>query len=158
MSKDNAPQSKALGVKIPQSKTPQSKTPRSKAAVILMLVFVFALNALLFSCTEASTPASAEITVQPQETGPEQLNLLLAGDLMCQRRQQKAAFDGKEYDFSYAFDYIREILDSGDIVIGNLETPVSTSKPAGDGAPKDQWPALPQRAGGLSRRPARRGL
>lgn len=134
MSKDNAPQSKALGVKMPRSKTPRGKTPRSKtprgkAAVILMLVFVFALDALLFSCTEASTPASAEITVQPQETGPEQLNLLLAGDLMCQRRQQKAAFDGKEYDFSYAFDYIREILDSGDIVIGNLETPVSTSNP-----------------------------
>ena len=95
----------------------------------LLLVF-FLIIPCLSSCTEDSVPVSSDVTNQPQEAAESrQLSLLLAGDLMCQRRQQRAAFDGKKYDFNYAFDYIRDILNSADVVIGNLETPVSTSAP-----------------------------
>lgn len=103
-----------------------NQIPR-KLAVLLILFFLLA--SLLSSCMEAAVPANGQLTAEPQVTKKGQLNLLLAGDLMCQRKQQQAAFNGKDYDFNYAFDYVREILSSGDIVIGNLETPVSTSMP-----------------------------
>ena len=98
-----------------------------KVSVLFILFFLLASS--FSSCMEAAAPSDNQPAAEPQVTREGQLNLLLAGDLMCQRRQQRAAFDGKEYDFNYAFDYVREILSSGDIVIGNLETPVSTSMP-----------------------------
>ena len=59
------------------------------------------------------------------------MRVILTGDLMCQYKQQKDAFDGKKYDFNYAFDYVRGILEEGDLVIGNLETNISPSSPLG---------------------------
>lgn len=106
---------------------PENNQILRRLSVFFMLFFLLA--SLLSSCTEAAVPANGQLSAQPQVTKDGQLNLLLAGDLMCQRKQQRAAFDGKSYNFNYAFDYVRDILGSGDIVIGNLETPVSTSMP-----------------------------
>lgn len=106
-----------------------SKNNQIPRKLSVLLILFFLLASLLSSCMEAAVPANSQLSAEPQVTKKGQLNLLLAGDLMCQRKQQQAAFNGKDYDFNYAFDYVREILSSGDIVIGNLETPVSTSMP-----------------------------
>ncbi len=106
-----------------------SKNNQIPRKLTVLLILFFLLASLLSSCMEAAVPANSQLTAEPQVTKEGQLNLLLAGDLMCQRKQQQAAFNGKDYDFNYAFDYVREILSIGDIVIGNLETPVSTSMP-----------------------------
>ncbi len=57
------------------------------------------------------------------------VTLLLGGDLMCQYKQQSAAYTGKTYSFHYAFDYVREIISSADFAIANLETNISSSSP-----------------------------
>lgn len=63
----------------------------------------------------------------------ESLNLILTGDLMCQWRQQNIYYDRKTdtYDFNPQLDYVRDILKSADLTIGNLETNLSPSEPLG---------------------------
>ena len=60
---------------------------------------------------------------------PQQITVMLTGDLMCQPMQQMKAFDGRSYDFRPTFKYVKKIFDKADIVIGNLETLVSKSLP-----------------------------
>ncbi len=60
---------------------------------------------------------------------PQQITVMLTGDLMCQPMQQMRAFDGTGYDFKPTFKYVKKIFDEADIVIGNLETLVSKSLP-----------------------------
>lgn len=63
----------------------------------------------------------------PDEDEGQRVRIILTGDLMCQYRQQRAGYDGKKFDFNYAFDYVRSILKKGDLTIGNLETNISKS-------------------------------
>ncbi|MBU2584783.1 MAG: CapA family protein [Bacteroidetes bacterium] len=52
------------------------------------------------------------------------IKILSVGDLMCHKPQVDGAFvdSAQIYDFNPSFRLVREILSSGDIVIGNLET------------------------------------
>ena len=53
--------------------------------------------------------------------------IYITGDLMCQYKQQ---IEGKPYgffDFNHTFKYAKEIFKDGDLVIGNLETMISSS-------------------------------
>ena len=124
------------------------------------------------------------VYVNPDAAVTDQATLMITGDLMCQWRQQEAAFtsDGSDFididdirqlkaeeqaridsykeavlaggqsaedtavslpvpdfgeipqpegtwDFSQSFQYVKEILGKGDLVIGNLETMLSQSSP-----------------------------
>ena len=53
-------------------------------------------------------------------TGP--AVIMVVGDLMCQDGQQKAAYDGKTYDFRGSFSMVRNVFAEADLVMGNLET------------------------------------
>ncbi len=59
------------------------------------------------------------------------VSILIAGDLLCQEDMILAyrKKDGSGYDFNPCFDYIRPLLHSADLVIGNLETVVSETAP-----------------------------
>jgi poly-gamma-glutamate synthesis protein (capsule biosynthesis protein) len=52
------------------------------------------------------------------------IKILSVGDLMCHKPQMDGAFVDsiQKYDFNPSFRLVREILNTGDIVIGNLET------------------------------------
>ena len=57
------------------------------------------------------------------------ISMLFAGDLLCQENmiKQHATADG--YDFSLCFEYIKPLLKSADLSVGNLETPVAHTAP-----------------------------
>lgn len=84
------------------------------------LLALFLISASLAFAAEEELPVAEE---------PETLTVMLTGDLMCQPKQQDAAFDGSSYDFTPSFRYVKPILDEADIVIGNLETLVSSTLP-----------------------------
>ncbi len=54
----------------------------------------------------------------------EPLNITAVGDIMLAGSGEKAY---KKYGYDYPFDLTREILKQGDLVIGNLESPITTS-------------------------------
>lgn len=55
--------------------------------------------------------------------------LMFTGDLMCQSRQQEAAYSNGKYGFTESFSEVRHILDDADLVVGNLETMLSDTSP-----------------------------
>lgn len=55
---------------------------------------------------------------------PKKLTLLFAGDLMQHITQIKAAFDGKKYDYSDCFKYVKDEVSRADFAIGNLEVTI----------------------------------
>lgn len=61
----------------------------------------------------------------------DRITILVVGDLLCQEGMIGAyrKADGSGYDFSPCFRYVAPILKSADLVIGNLETPVSETAP-----------------------------
>ena len=67
--------------------------------------------------------------------------LMLAGDLLCQTRQQEAARTEDGYDFRGSFHYVKPIFSEADLVIGNLEAvlseraPYMAEQPAVEGRP-----------------------
>lgn len=60
---------------------------------------------------------------------PGPVRIMLAGDLMARLKQQMAALDGVAYSFDSSFDYVRELISTSDLAVGNLETMVSVSAP-----------------------------
>lgn len=73
---------------------------------------------------------SAKRCYRSHAPAKDSVNMLFAGDLLCQenmisRHQTK---DGS-YDFSLCFDYVRPLLQSTDLAVGNLETPISRTAP-----------------------------
>jgi poly-gamma-glutamate capsule biosynthesis protein CapA/YwtB (metallophosphatase superfamily) len=68
--------------------------------------------------TTAPTPAP---TPTPK---PVEINLMAVGDIMFQYFEIQSAYDkvSKSYDFNYSFKYVRDILGSADLAMGNLET------------------------------------
>lgn len=79
--------------------------------------------------TDKSAAADSEAGSNTPVEEPERVTVMLTGDLMCQPKQQEAAFDGSSYDFKPTFKYVKAIFDEADIVIGNLETLVSSTLP-----------------------------
>lgn len=55
--------------------------------------------------------------------------LMFTGDLMCLGGQQNAAKTGQDFNFIPSFSYVKKILKSADLVVGNLETLISPSNP-----------------------------
>ncbi len=92
--------------------------------ISIILTSALLTTTALFSSEQvyASTDKKAEAS---------RITLLLGGDLMCQYKQQAAAYNGKDYNFHYAFDYMRELINSADFAVANLETNVSPSSPLG---------------------------
>ena len=95
-------------------------TKKQLLALLLCLAF------LLASCTQ-NTAEEAEPVVKEQEA--EQIEIIIGGDLMCQRRQQREAMQNGRFDFHYQFDYVRELISGADLAIGNLETSISAEHP-----------------------------
>lgn len=58
------------------------------------------------------------------------LNMSIIGDIMCHNSQYIDAYDTSRntYDFTYAFDDLKEYISSADIAIGNLETTFAGSQ------------------------------
>lgn len=61
--------------------------------------------------------------------------ILLLGDLMCQRKQQLACKTEDGYDFSGCFDAVKPVFEKADLVVGNLETVIAPSLPNMDACP-----------------------
>ena len=76
--------------------------------------------------TAKQTDKAADISAKAKHASA---TIMLTGDLMCHPVQQYAAFDGKNYDFTPTFQYVKQIFDKADLVVGNLETLVSKSNP-----------------------------
>ncbi len=60
----------------------------------------------------------------------DRVTMIVAGDLLCLEKMYTAhKLKQGGFDFSLCFDYISPIIQSADIAIGNLETPISQSAP-----------------------------
>ncbi len=94
------------------------------AVVIAICVFLY------YTLIPKAKPPQGTSAFQP-DSGTQSITILFGGDLMCQRKQQKAALlpDGAGYDFDYAFDYVKDIIQNADFSIANLETNIAPSKP-----------------------------
>ena len=69
--------------------------------------------------------AAATVAAQYIHTPVQKVNLLFAGDIMQHESQLKAARTDKgTYSFSNDYRYIKDVIGSADIAIGNLETPI----------------------------------
>ncbi len=56
------------------------------------------------------------------------IKLTFLGDIMCKQELLKVYKKGNEYDFSEIFSEMRNYFEKSDLVIGNLETPISKNK------------------------------
>ena len=56
-------------------------------------------------------------------------DIVMVGDLMCRFAQQRFAKNGDRFDFNFEFDGVRDIIQSSDLAIGNMESLVSSSSP-----------------------------
>ena len=63
------------------------------------------------------------------ETGGQEVEIAVVGDLMCGAIQQRAALRDGRFDFSEGFEHVAEVLRGADLTLGNLETMVSPSNP-----------------------------
>ncbi|MCR5685088.1 MAG: CapA family protein [Lachnospiraceae bacterium] len=79
--------------------------------------------------------------------GSSSVTLMFTGDLMCLKGQQYAALDGKKYDFTTSYQYVKKIFDEADLCVGNLESLISSSYPltkdqvnAANGSPQCNGP------------------
>lgn len=59
----------------------------------------------------------------------EEISVLLAGDLLCQEGLIASCKTANGYDFRPCFQYVKPLFKAADLVIGNLETPISPSSP-----------------------------
>lgn len=55
--------------------------------------------------------------------------IFMTGDLMCKQNHQNYARQDGKYCFEEAFQYVKEILKTGDLVIGNMESMAAPSLP-----------------------------
>lgn len=96
---------------------------------------------------ETSTPASSEIAAEPSEPPPEPVYTdavwVAVGDIMMHSPQLPGAYDqaAKRYNFDPFFTEVKPILEQGDWVMGNLETPVAGPSFGYSGYPKFNAPA-----------------
>lgn len=94
------------------------------------VIHIFTSIILTITLLATSTLFTADQTFAgDKKADASRVTLLLGGDLMCQYNQQTAAANGKNYNFQYAFDYMRDLISSADFAVANLETNVSPSFP-----------------------------
>lgn len=92
--------------------------------IILTLVLVFSASSA-YGDSEATGSLSQDLS----DSSASEVTIMFTGDLMCQPSQQTAAFNGKTYNFKPTFKYVKNIFDTADFVVGNLETLISKSLP-----------------------------
>lgn len=102
---------------------------------IILFIFTAAILLCFFLyhfIGQQSKPSTRGSALQPGNN-TNSITIAFGGDMMCQSKQQKAALlpDGTGYDFNYAFDYVRDIIQSADFSIINLETNIAPSHPLG---------------------------
>ncbi|MCL1804615.1 MAG: CapA family protein [Clostridiales bacterium] len=79
----------------------------------------------------AQGPAAARSmgkALRPKPVPPDwEFTIISTGDVMMHSPQTKAGYDpsDKSYDFAFMFEHVAPILREGDLVIGNLETPLA---------------------------------
>ena len=112
--------------------------PQNKMKIVLDILIIMAIIAII-SCTTLIVKAILEKTeAGKQEDGktltiesvvnkvklPDDVTITLSviGDIMCHNSQYIDAYENGIYDFNYVFDDIRDILESADYTVGNLET------------------------------------
>lgn len=77
--------------------------------------------------TETVSPTLPAPTFTPlptPEPEPIELNIMAVGDIMFQYGQIASAYDKKTktHDFSYCFQYVKDILGGADLAVGNFES------------------------------------
>ncbi|MBM4175431.1 MAG: CapA family protein [Ignavibacteria bacterium] len=89
-----------------------------KIWALISIVYISTLFQLLSSDNNVS-----QFTITNSDS-IKTINILCVGDLMCHKPQAEGAYIDslKSYDFNPSFRFVRELLSSGDIVIGNFET------------------------------------
>lgn len=93
-------------------------------AFILTLVLILSASSAYGETDAAESAEQASI-----DSAGSEVTLMFTGDLMCQPSQQANAFNGKTYNFKPTFKYVKNIFDTADFVVGNLETLISKSLP-----------------------------
>ncbi|SMC77190.1 CapA family protein [Papillibacter cinnamivorans] len=105
---------------------------------IRRLLSVFIVLAVILALVTGSrllsfSPAPASVSGQPAETasptpeptpGTAVITLSVVGDIMCHGPQNRDAYDSSAgtYDYSPSLQYVKNILLSADLAVGNLET------------------------------------
>ena len=87
------------------------------------------LTASLITIPTTAFAKETENVEEVEELPAVLTTIMLTGDLMCQPRQQLAGYNGKTFDFTSTFKYVKPIFEEADVVIGNLEALVSKSLP-----------------------------
>ena len=67
----------------------------------------------------------ATVTPAPTETpAPVEISIMAVGDIMYHSAQIEGAYDKqtKKYDYNYSFQYIKDIIGSADLALGNFES------------------------------------
>jgi poly-gamma-glutamate synthesis protein (capsule biosynthesis protein) len=99
----------------------------------LSIIFILAIagcnaktNANNTQRTESQAPIAAAVTVKPKAYIKE-AKLIAVGDIMMHSTQTRSGYDAKRqtYNFDGFFTPVKNILSTGDWVIGNLETPLA---------------------------------
>ena len=79
---------------------------------------------------EPTAEPTVEPTVEPTpvptptpEPEPTKINVMAVGDIMFHEAQIKAAYNStdKSYDFTYSYQFIKDIVSSADLALGNFE-------------------------------------
>ncbi len=92
---------------------------------IMAYVTKLSVDTAIFVAKESRGIQLIELPKEKESTAV----LMFTGDLMCLGGQQNAAKKGKSFDFTPSFTYVKRILNSADLVVGNLETLISPSNP-----------------------------
>ncbi|HHX13331.1 MAG TPA: CapA family protein [Clostridiales bacterium] len=82
-----------------------------------------------------SLPGQTETTADPPPpaTPPIELSFLCVGDIMVHRPQIASQYDeaSQSYNYDNNFEYVRPIIESVDLALGNVETTFAGGKPSG---------------------------
>ncbi|MBP5403142.1 MAG: CapA family protein [Treponema sp.] len=90
---------------------------------------------LLFSCTSTKVE-----TADVKSTSPDNLNIVICGDIMCHTQNFKTR------DFSLIWDGIKDITLNSDLTIANVEAPVCDDRPFENYPNFNMQPSYPQAA------------
>lgn len=97
---------------------------------VKVTLIVTALIAAMFLAMTAFSLAE-DVKAEKEAASDGKITLFLAGDLMCQYKQQEYELKNGKFDFNREFDYVRDIVSDADIAVANLETNIAPSKTLG---------------------------
>jgi len=114
---------------------------------LLSLRFLFPIAVLLqgcITCNEEQEVLQPEPTLEERIQEDWEFTIISVGDIMLHDAQLRAGWDAatKSYDFSFMFERVAPILREGDLVIGNLETPLAGAEQGYSGYPMFNAPEI----------------